>query len=326
MTTGLYAFRDVRCVPETVAGTKIDAATARLLGKLTAPISAPILHKPEDEIGSLAANTRAVVVGEDANLSFEGDCTFEQLIYLLEMGILANGSPTGEGPYVWEYKHDLTAQSTPKSFTFQYGDDEAQYDVAYVVAKSLQISGKMNAPMTMKAEMFGRNLEATVWNPVVGALASQTVETMLGNKMRLYIDAAGGTIGSTEKSATIISMDWKLDTGYLPKMRGSANNFFTALGQKKPQLTVDIRAEFNSDMEAEAAIARAGTRRLFRLAVAGAGTSALQLDWSGVYDVFGPLENEEGIDVVKFTTSLQLDTVFADLLIAQVTNSVSALT
>jgi len=323
---GFAAFRDVRCVPEAVAGTKIDTATARLFGKLSVPLGGPILHNPEDEIGSLARNQRTSVVGEEVNLSFEGDCTFEQLIYLLEMGIIANGSPTGESPYTWEYKHTLTEASTPQTFTFQFGDDEAVYDLEYCVAKSLQISGKMNSPMTMKADIFGRNFEPTTWDPAVGSLSDQTVEAMLGNKMRLYIDAAAGTIGTTEKATTIIAMDWKLETGYGPKMRGGANNYFAGLAQEKPKLTCDITAEFNSGIETEAGMWRAGTRRLFRVQVTGSGTKELTLDWSGVYTNFGELENENGVDVVKFTTELQLDTIFTDLFIAEVVNSVETLT
>jgi len=323
---GLYTFRDVRCAPETTPGTKVTTATARLLGKLTAPLGAPILHRPQEETGSLAGNTRTVVVGEELKMSFEGDCTFEQLVYLLNMGIKGITTPTGTSPtYTWAFKHTLTSPSTPKSFSFQFGDDEAVYDAEYVLASGLQISGKMDAPLTMKADLFGRNFAASSWNPAVGALASQTVETALSNKMRLYIDAAGGTIGSTEKAATIISFDWKLDTRYVPRKRGGSNLYFAGISQGRPKLTVDMTVEFNAGVEAEAVIFRAGTRRLFRLEIPGTGTKKITFDWSGVYTDFGPLEEQDGMDTVKLKTELELDTVFTDLFSATVINSVASL-
>lgn len=330
MTQGLSTFFDVRCVKEAVAGTKVDTATNRLfpdVGGFKGPLGAPILHVPEDTTGDLVPNIRSEKVGEKWEGSFVGDALVEQMQIWLSMAIKTM-TPAGAGdPYTWDFKHTLTSATTPQSYTFQWGDNLAVYDVEYVLAKGLEISGAMDGPMKVKADLFGRNFEVGAFDPAAGSLSNpSTLETFKTNKTVLSIDAAAGTMGTTPKASTLLEFTWKLETGYMPRVHGGANIYYDSIIQSKPKLTVDMTIEFNTGAAAERAFYEAGTRRLFELVTTASGGHTLTLDWSGVYTSFSEIQHREGSDIVAVTTELQLDTVYTELFTAELVNAVASLT
>jgi len=80
------ALRKIQFGRESTAGSKV-AATAKIMGALTMEEKLT-LHRPDEERGSLADVHRTLITGEDVDLSFEGDMTFEQVMYFLNMGML----------------------------------------------------------------------------------------------------------------------------------------------------------------------------------------------------------------------------------------------
>lgn len=325
MATGLYAFRDIRVAVETTPGTKEDTADQRLLGILTAPMSGVVLHRPLEERGSLAPQRRTVKIAEDLPLTFEGDLIFDSISYLLGMGIEAKAAKdSGEAsPYSWDYIPALTTVNTPAACTFQFGDNLAVYDIAYCIARQLQISGRMNEVVKMKAEMFGRNFEVGEFAPAQGdtGIDPATVEVGQSNKCKLYIDALGGTPGTNEVTATLLGFTWTLDTGFRPVVHGGAALYFDAIQQNFPKITCEITAEFNTGMEAERVHHQAGTVRLFQIYIGGSGDDFLKLNFSGVYTRWEPLSEEEGLEIARFTIESQYDSGLTSLFSAILSNS-----
>ena len=228
---------------------------------------------------------------------------------------------------VWTYAPVLTAGNTPQSYTVEYGDDVQEYEAEYVVARDMEISGGIDAPLAAKAGLFGRNLAASTFT---GALTDPTLETAVNNKSRLYIDATGGTIGSTEKATTLISWSAKITTGFTPVVHGSANLFFDALAETKKKISVDMTIAFNSGVETERTMYAAGTRRLFRLRSVGsliAGTDYKQLtvDFAGVYTKWSTLQSRDGEDTVAVTVEGEYDSTYGKLFEIVVQNTVAVL-
>ena len=77
----MWSFKKIQVGLEATAGTKV-AATSKLMGRMTTTPQ-NTKHRPEDEHGSLAPYHRTVIVGEQVEHTFEGDLTFEQVMYLL---------------------------------------------------------------------------------------------------------------------------------------------------------------------------------------------------------------------------------------------------
>ncbi|WP_248418453.1 hypothetical protein, partial [Erwinia amylovora] len=83
--------------------------------------------------------------------------------------------------------------------------------------------------------------------------------------MKLYIDALGGTVGTTIKADTLISWSINYDSGAHLKQFQTGDTLPSALGYAKPAVTFSLTAEFNATGIAEVAAFLAGTGRLIRL-------------------------------------------------------------
>lgn len=331
MVTALQAFKECRIVSEGASpGTKIDTATQRLLGVVTAPMGGVVLHRPLDERGSLFQNRRTVIVGEDLPITFEGDVLTDQLTYFGQMGVRAITNPLSDPQYVWHFKPDANGISVPSilSYTFQFGNNLAVYDISYVTCRQLQISGAMGEPCKVRAELFGRDFEVGTFNPAIGntGIDPDSTETCLTNKTQLYIDAVGGTWGNTLKAATLLGFTWTLDTGFRPVKHGSGNIYFDAIVQHLPKITCEITAEFNTITEAERVLYQAGTARLFNLKMGSVGgTDYVYLYWSGIYTSWEPISEEDGLAVVRFTCESQFDSAANTLFNMVIRNSIATM-
>ena len=321
------AFRKIQTGREATAGTKV-AATAKQMGTLTME-EMMVLHRPDEERGSLADAHRTVVAGEGVELTFEGDATFEQLPYWLENSVnTVAGAVTDTSAYTYTYTPNLTTANTPKTFTIEYGDDVQEHEVEYCVTKELEISGAVDEPWTVKSSMFGRNLAASSFT---GALSDPTVETALVNLTKLYIDDSGGSHGGTELALTLIDFSFKLTTGFTPGKHGGSTLYFDALRQQKIKATLDMTLEFLTATEAERVKRVAGTNRLVRLealgTLAGAATAyrTARIDMSGVYTKWGSLGDNDGADVVAVTLESEYDSTWAKFLEIVVINAVATL-
>lgn len=324
MTQAIAAFRDVRVAAEdtTGNGTKEDTAVQRLHGMLSCPMGAPILHRPAESYAALDGARRTVVVGnEPIPLRFEGDCTFEQMIYILQSVAALNAGTQINDHYFWQFFPNMGEYAAPKSLTFQFGDNLEQFDVEYCIARSIEISGVMNEAMKVSAEYFGRHFETTNWDP--DPLASPTVlESCLTNKTKLYIDpvTGGGGMGGTEIAATLLDFTVRIDPGHRPLKYGSALAYFDAISQVPWSFEIDMTVLWNSAMLAQAVFYRAGTPRYFALKTTGTASRALEFYCPGIYTKFDTIEERDGMAVVSITIKSQYDVNWATGFMIRVSN------
>lgn len=321
MTQSVAAFRDVRVAAEdtTGNGTKEDTAVQRLHGVLTCPLGGPILHRPMENVASLAIPRRTVIIGEELPLSFEGDCTFEQIVYILQSIMALNAGTQLNSHYSWQFEPSVTTYKAPKSLTFQFGDNVEQFDVEYCVANSIAISGAMNEAVKVKADYFGRNFEATDWTP--STLASPTVlETMLVNKTRFYQGAPGANVFNEELAATLLDFSLNIDPGHRPLKYGSATNYFDALSQVPWVVTLDMTLLFNTGVNTQSGYWRAGTCRQFGIKTVGTSNREMRVAFTGVYTKFESLEEQDGAGVVSVTITAQYDAAWPTAFVVVIQN------
>jgi len=324
---GLSGLRKIQIGEEAEKGTAV-AATAVLLGKLSVEDKFT-QHIPQEERGSLIKPYRSIKTGNEVGLSFEGDCTFEQLIYFLHMGVLGNVTPTGASDEkTWVFTPAKSAAGTFDSFTLEYGDDIQAIETEYCMASKISLSGGMNEPVKLKVDMFGRQITNTTFT---GALSPPSVETALGQKAKLYIDAEDGTVGTTEKSNTLISWTYDIVTGLYLKRYGDGNLYFSAYGEKGASATLKATVAFNSGVNTERANADGATQRLMRVEIKGTTIDAdpkeIDLDICGAYapGSFKLLEERDGEDVVSFTLESQDSANYGKGFEVTVVNAVASL-
>jgi len=326
---GQSALRKIQIGQEDYKGTAV-AATAALLGKLTMKDS-PTIHRPDEERGNLADFKRSVKVGNLAELGFEGDATFEQILYWLHMGVLGAVTPTADATNgkLWTFTPAMTAAGVFDSFTIEHGDDVVAWEVEYCMAKQIEIAIAMNAAVTVKADIFGRKKTVAAFT---GSLTPPTVETILGQAFKLYIDAETGSMGGTVKASSLISATFTIKTGLVPIRYGDGSQDFTTYFEQPKGVDLKMVFAFNSGAEVERLLFDGSTLRLIRLqgdgsAIAGAEASQkrLTLDFCGIYTDFSTLEERDGEDVVSVTMSTQRGANYTKLFEVAVINAVSSL-
>jgi hypothetical protein len=316
--SGITGLRKIQIGEESGKGTAV-AATAVLLG-LMGMKSSPTIHRPREERAQMAENSRSVLVSNLAELTYEGDVTYEQLIYLLHMGILGNVTPStvDTSARLWTFTPAMTAAGVYDSFTIEAGDDTQAWEAEYCMARQIVISGAMNEVLRVRADIFGRKMSTASFT---GSLTPPTVESIPTQECKLYIDAESGTMGFT----------YTINTGLSPKRHGDGSQDFTAYNENFKSAELRLTAAFNAAAEAQRVLFDGSTQRLIRIkaegSLAGAATAlrTLILDISGVYTNVDRLGEREGEDIMEFTFSSERGANYTKLFEVAVQNAVTTL-
>ena len=116
----------------------------------------------------------------------------------------------------------------------------------------------------------------------------------------------GRTIGTTQKSQTLLGFELNVDTGIVPRYTGDGSLYFSGVKGSKPEVELDVTLEHDGTATAEKTNFRNETPRQIRLKFEGsalntAGTwtyKTLQIDLAGKWKKFEKLAEIDGNDVV----------------------------
>lgn len=230
--------------------------------------------------------------------------TFEQVPHLLEAGV-KTVTPTGAGPYIYSYAMPTgNSVNTVKTYTLEAYNVTVTGDyreLAYSLVEEITFDAKAGEAWQMSANWFGRT-------PVTGTPTNlstlQAVEEALLMRTKVYIDATGGTVGTTQKLGVLMGASMKIKTGLVPVMVGDGQLYFASHKFVKPEVTFSLTLELESGgvVAAERAIYEADTVRLFSLVCDGSSANRqFTLKWAGKYDKVNDYSNGNG------NTTVQLD-------------------
>lgn len=329
---GIKPLRRIQIGAESTAGTAVAATTYwRGNGVLADSREVTLV---EEDTGYISGIDRVYVPKYEGAISFdEIEATFEQLPYILNAGIMAaTGVKDGSGSgYVYTYNFPTTSKPTIKTYTIEMGDDQQAEEMEYCFVEELTISGKAGEPVMMSANWIGRQVANTTFT---GSLSMPAVEEMLFGKAKLYINATSTYPASTQITQSFLSFELKIKTGWQAVYTGDGNLYFTFAKITKPEITLSLRLEHDSQSVAEKTAWRAGTARAIRILVEGsalttAGTSytykSLIIDVVGKYTEGSGLEDEDDNDVIDLTLTSRYNSTAAAAGRIIVVNSLSAL-
>jgi hypothetical protein len=332
---GVKGLRKIQFGRETTSGTAA-AATTIWRGEGTIEDTVLVVFPPED-IGYLSGVTRSYIPLKGAKLSLSGPATFEQLPHFLEMGCktvsaVADGGGSGK---IYTYTFPTTAQNVIKTYTIEGGDDLAadQERMEYCHVTDFELSFAAGEAMMIKANIAGRQVAI---NAFAGGATLPSIEEILGSKGKLYIDAVGGTLGSTQASSTVISATLKVKTGLIAVATADGNLYFSFVKGTNPEITLEILYEHESTAATEKVAWRAGTPRKMRLLFQGnalttSGTTGgyafktCMIDVAGKYEKFAALSEKDGNDTVAATFRVRYDATAALFCNVTIVNEVAAL-
>jgi len=228
--------------------------------------------------------------------------TYEQVAHIFEAGI-KTATPSGTGPYVRAYNYPFggTSVNTIKTYTAEAGSSvvgEDVYEAEFGFVESFELSGSFGEAWTMSSNWIFRQMLQTGFT---SALSAPVVNEALFPHTKLYIDASGGTIGTTQMSGVLMSASVNVTTGLQIVPVGDGSLFYVDYKWTQPEITFSLTLELeDSSVVADQRDSyRADDVLLFRLAITD-GTRILNLDWAGKYDSVGDYTNSDGNTTVTF--------------------------
>jgi hypothetical protein len=308
-SVGLKALRKIQLGRESTVGTAV-AATTIWRGPGVGLEDQLELTFAQEDVGYLSGTDRTYIAKLLAAIAFdETEATFEQLPHILEAGVRTDTPAqdgTGSG-YIYEYIFPTTAQNTIKTYTIEAGDNQQAEEMAHAFVSEFKLAGKAGEALKMSATWLGRQATNTTFT---GALTPVTVEEILASKGALYIDAVGGTIGSTQVTNTLLDTELTVKTGWVPVFTHDGELYFSGIKNTGPEVLLKLTYEHNSSAVTEKTAWRNQTPRQMRLLYTGGalgtpGTAhsnkKLIIDIAGKYEKFDVLGEQNGNDVLTCT-------------------------
>lgn len=308
---GSKALRKIQLGREATPGTAVAATT--LWRGLGVPEDLREAVDVEEDIGIMGGADRSYIASVDAQFELESvPATFEQIFHIFEGGIKLVGTGVADGAgsgKIYAYTFPTTVKNTIKTYTIEGGDDQQAEEMEYSFVSEFGLEGAAKEALMMTATWKGRQITNTTFT---GAISVPTVEDIIFNKGKLYIDAIGGTIGTTLISNSFLSMSLSCVTGWQAVSTADGNLYFSLVKSVKPELTCEITFEHDATAVAEKTNWRALTSRLIRIqfegtALASPGTAytykTLRLDMAGRWSNFDKLGEQDGNDILTGTFS-----------------------
>lgn len=313
---GVKMLRKIQLGREVTAGTAV-VATTTWRGEGQGEDNMSVIF-PSETVGVIGGVNRSYIAALGGSVQMSGNATFEQLLHVLEAGVktvvpAADGAGSGK---VSTYTFPTTALNTQKTYTIEAGDNQQAEKMEYCFVDSFDLSGKAGEGLTLTANWLGRQWVTATYTSLV---ILPVVEDIIFSKAKLYIDAIGGTIGTTQVSNSLLSMALNVKTGIIPVRTADGNKYFSFTKGTSPTVGLQVVFEHETSAVAEKANWRAGTPRLIRLDISGstlttAGTfttKTLRIDLAGTWEKFGALADQDGNDTIAGTFRALYDTTAA---------------
>lgn len=332
---------------ETTPGTAVVATTRmRFSGGMLDDQREIVM--PEELVGIIGGVDRSFTQSVTAGLDIaETPLTPEQAPYLFAMlygGAIA-GVADGSGSSGYKYLTTIPTTAAPTNnyaYTVEGGDDFEVERLDYGKVIKVTIKGTQKGNCAMSGTMIGQ--EVTRFGASFTSTSLVTTNDLIFAGSRLYLDAVGGTIGTTQITNQFLGFEVTFEGMWVPKYTGEGStgtptwSFVVYTGQK---ITGKYTMEYEAAVDGSTglkALFRANTPRLARVdvlgdsyATAGTGTTftggrkGMRIDLPIRVTKIPPLEDLEGNDIVTIEWESRYNATYASAGSVTFCNEVSAL-
>ncbi len=266
---------------------------------------------PDEDRNSFIQNYRNVTVSRMARLSGGANATFEDLAWYLQS--FGKGGVTGvlSNTTVYTYTTTPTASSDDlKTVTWEIGNDTQAYQLPYGLGEKLELSWVGGQPVKLNVDYLAQR---AIPQAFTGALSDRTgLEDLVGTTAKVFIDNAGGTIGSSQ-ALNVLSGKVTLENRW-QQITHLVGNLYPDDAQRDSRW-IDFELDIHFNNTTEFAQLLAGGERLIRINFTGsniAGSSpttakSVNIDLYGFY-TSAPFAVSNAIRTVKVVGSTQYDT------------------
>lgn len=193
--------------------------------------------------------------------------SYEYFVYFAAGALKGVVTPTNSSTAVETFPYTPTDTSDDlKTYTLEALTDvtSGDYDIPFAVVSEMSWGWEAGGVCTLNVSMLGQQLTAAT---PTGALSVVTYEEFDPTLMLAWMDAGGGTIGTTAIT-NLKSVRYTIGTGYepdyLPDGYAYPGNWV-----RTSQRSMRVEAEFDFTTNTEALAFASGTTRLFRTKITG---------------------------------------------------------
>jgi len=276
---------------------------------------------PEEQTGTLYPLERSYQPFQAASVKQPvQEATWEQFPHILEAGIDAE-TPTQDGAgtgYIRVY--ELHAANTPKTYTIETGDSIDVAEMQYSFVQKFTLSGQLNEAVKFSADWVGRQRTDTSFT----SLTAPSVEDMLFNTGKIYINDVSSGFGGTVRTGIWRSFSLDVETGLVPVFTGDGTLYFVGLKTVAKRATLSLVLEHATYTPTERTAWAARTTRAVRLEFTGSAlattgttysTNKLLIDACGTYQSFSALGSAgDGDNIITAVLNLRYNSTLTQML------------
>lgn len=258
---------------EVTRGTDL-AATRKVYAQFTPSVVRP-LAAFRNTTGTYHGRRRASYGRTKVSLSASDEATYQDLPWWLKLCLKGGvtGSADGGTPAAYTYTFTPTITSDDlASITLELGDSGNPYQTSQVMVNSwtlrMDADNDAEPAWMLDLELIGRDWGTTTFT---AALGDRTTEPILARGTKLYIDDGGGTIGSTQKTGSLISCSITGNNNLTYKAFAEDTTYVAAnkVGRGEQTFDAQFTFEFDSDTEFAKFRSTVPAQRLIRLEQSG---------------------------------------------------------
>lgn len=312
MALGVKRLQRIQWGKEVTPGTAV-AETTRWRGAGNMLDDQRKVEEIEEMMGIIEGADRTAIVQLLGMLQLaETPATAEQFQYLLTMalgGPVAGAADGAGSDLIYTTNIPTTGQPTAAPYTVVAGDNFETERMEYTVCTKLSLKGAMGQTARMSGTLMGRQVSYYVTG--FAAAAIPAVSELPVQQGKVYLDAIGGTYGTTQVSDLLIGFQVDIETRWIPVFTMTGNLYYSYPSYAGHKITGSLSFLHNTGAggaaAAQKALFRSQTPQLLRLdligqAVASPGTAYsnnhIIVDLPIKYLNPGPLADDQGNDKV----------------------------
>lgn len=334
MAAGIRKLQRLQLGKETVAGTAVAATTIlRGVGGMLADNRK--VEEVEEIIGIIGGADRDAIVQLLTMIDVPAKpLTPEQFQYVVAMALggPVTGSADGVGTdKIYTTNLPTTAVPTAVTYTIEGGDNFQAERVEYCVCTKFSITFAANALAKVSFSVMGRQ---STTNTFTAALSLPALSELPVNKAKAYLDAIGGTYGTTQLTNTLIGGTLNFTTAWVPVFTTDGNLYYSYPSYTDTKVDGSLTFLHDTAVTQAKTDFRARTPKLLRLDFIGdavqTGGTAYQnkrviFDLPIKYLSAPAITDQNGVDQIAFTFRSRYNTTAGNAGKIIVVNELTAL-
>ena len=276
----------------------------------------------KDIRGSLAPGFVSVLNSHSGAASIAGVASYDDIPYMMD-SLLMTATPGASTTYTRDYTGQLTAAPTRTKYTVYKGSSDKVQKMTGGVVNEFGLKITNNKPWEYTSKLIGK----AVLDGSLASLSDRSQTPIHANQTTIYIDAVGGTIGSTAISTIVFSLELSIKNGA---------GLVSKVGALNPATYVDGMAEatlkFKADVDTDTAgyltsiLGTAVLQKLIRIKATTGATQIAQFDFAGTFKGSPKLNSDQdGVATLDFEMDAIYNASLGNWMKSSITNSIATM-